>query len=541
MKAVFRVDASSHMGSGHFVRCLTLAETLRERGAEVRFVCREHPGHMAERLTRSSIPVTLLPAPPGEKTYTENYADWLGVSQETDAAETIEALRGDRPDWLVVDHYGLDASWERALRPHVGKVLVIDDLANRPHDCDALLDQNFSQDAETRYQGRVPPDCRRLLGPRYALLRLEYLAYRKTRLPRNGKVQRILVFFGGTDPVNMTGMALQALSHSDFQNCQADVVIGAHHPHRPEIERLVAQRPQTVLHEPRPHLADLMAEADLALGGGGATTWERLCLGLPSLVVGIAQNQVPACESLAQSGLIRYLGFYREIDHERLRHELLSMMGNTQTLTEISSKAQNLVDGLGALRVAEFMNPTPIECLRLLPAQQADAAIYFDWVNEPEVRRQSLNSELITWKSHQAWFQSRLADPDSRLYMLYAGILPVGQIRFDMEGAEACIDYSLDPVVRGRHWASKLVTMGAHMLQNSLPVLIRADVKEGNQASCAVFTRLGFESSPTPPPREMRVFISPLSRIVAVGSTNSFPNSSTAGSKLGTGCFGRMA
>lgn len=126
MKVFFRVDASTLMGTGHFMRCLMLAETLRERGAEV-----------------------------------------LDVSQETDAAETIEALRGERLDWLVVDHYGLDATWERMLRPHVGKVLVIDDLANRPHDCDALLDQSYSLEGEARYQGQVSPECRCLIGPRY--------------------------------------------------------------------------------------------------------------------------------------------------------------------------------------------------------------------------------------------------------------------------------------------------------------------------------------------------------------------------------------
>lgn len=520
MKAVFRVDASNHMGSGHFVRCLTLANALRQRGADVRFICRAHVGNMIATLARSAIPVVVLPAPPTKKKHTEDYALWLGVTQETDAAETVAALNGERPDWLIVDHYGLDAGWEGALRPHVGHVLAIDDLANRPHDCDVLLDQNYSRDAATRYENWLPSHCQRLLGPRYALLRPEYAEFRKIRASREGKVQRVLVFFGGTDVANATGTALEALMAPEFRELHVDVVVGASNPHRGVIERQVSQRPFTALHEPRPHLADLMALADLALGAGGATTWERLCLGLPSLVVSIAENQVPACGSLGSSGYIEYLGPISGIGSEQIRLGLLAMMNNPPLLEGMVTKGKILVDGLGALRVAEKIDPTPAEQLQLRPAQREDVVLYFNWVNEPEVRSQSFDAAPIPWHVHQKWFYNRLADPNCRLWVLLAGMLPVGQIRFDVEGDEARIDYSLDVLVRGRHWAANMVAMGARLLQDSLPVMLTAEVKEGNFASRAVFMRLGFES-PSPLSRGMQVFVLPSFQIAAVGSTNS--------------------
>jgi UDP-2,4-diacetamido-2,4,6-trideoxy-beta-L-altropyranose hydrolase len=186
MNITIRTDASTRIGLGHLVRCRTLATALRDQGATVRFICRAHPGHQIAALRADGLDVTALPAPPDQEAADGDYAAWLGVPQAQDAAETIAALAADRPDWLIVDHYGLDVDWEQALRPHVGRILVIDDLANRRHDGDLLLDQNYAPAGTTRYQGLLPPGARTLLGPAYALLRPEYAQHRQTLRPRNG-------------------------------------------------------------------------------------------------------------------------------------------------------------------------------------------------------------------------------------------------------------------------------------------------------------------------------------------------------------------
>ena len=496
MRVVFRADASSRMGIGHLMRCLTLAEALRERGVDTCFICRDHPGNLIELLRRQAMPVTVLPAPEQlPNVNSEDYASWLGVTQAEDAEQTIEALFGDRPDWLVVDHYGLDADWEQRLRPHTVKVMVIDDLADRRHDCDLLLNQNYSEGGENRYSDFVPENCRLLLGPRYALLRPEYAAYRRTLQPRKGVVRRVLVFFGGSDSHNMTRLALEALSAPEFQHLEVDVVVGANNAHRVALEEQVLARPLTNMYGARPHLADLMAHADLAIGAGGGTTWERICLGLPSLVVSIADNQRPACEALARAELIQYIGSFRDARSKDLVEALKRSIGNRERLLTCSTQSQLLVDGLGALRLAEVLDQTPANKLRLRPACPDDIGLYFNWATDPEVRRQALHSEPISCKGHQEWFASKLADPQSRLFVLLAGTLPVGQIRFDRQGDEAQIDYSLDALVRGRGWGAQLVAMGSALLQQSEPVRIRAEVKADNYSSRAVFVRLGFSQA----------------------------------------------
>jgi UDP-2,4-diacetamido-2,4,6-trideoxy-beta-L-altropyranose hydrolase len=493
MKVVFRVDASAQIGIGHFMRCLTLAESLSERGLQLRFICREHAGNLIALLQQKAIPVTVLTAPIVNDTpASDDYAAWLGATQAEDAEQTIEALNGQKPDWLVVDHYGLGVEWEQGLRPHVNNLLVIDDLANRRHDCDVLLDQNYAAKSEQRYAGLVSETCITLLGPRYALLRPEYRAYRKTMGTRDGHVKRVLVFFGGTDPQNLTGMALKALSQPELKHLRVDVVVGANNPHRKSIEQQVLHRQHATMYESRPHLADLMAQADIALGAGGATTWERMCLGLPTVVVAIAENQIPAAEALAAKQLILYAGKTLAVSANNLSKEITALISNASQLIALSEQNKLMVDGFGAMRIREVMQPTDIANIRLRVACPEDVVTYFSWANDSEVRKNAIQTALISWVTHKEWFTERLKDSSNQMYVMEAAGLPVGQIRFEREEGEARIDYSLDTDVRSRDWASRMIALGANLMQESKPVRLRVDVKDGNEASSAVFLRMGF-------------------------------------------------
>jgi len=179
------------MGPATSCAGLTLAEALRRARCTDAIHLPRTRGHLLPLLQQRAMPVTVLPAPAsGKATVSEDYAAWLGVSQADDAQQTIEALDGDKPDWLVVDHYGLDVEWEQRLRLHIGRLMAIDDLANRHHDCDVLLDQNYASEGERRYAGRVPDTCKLMVGPKYALLRPEYAAYRNTCMPVMGRLRR---------------------------------------------------------------------------------------------------------------------------------------------------------------------------------------------------------------------------------------------------------------------------------------------------------------------------------------------------------------
>ncbi len=352
MNIAFRTDASLQIGTGHVMRCLTLADVLKNRGAKVRFVCRHLPDHLRDMLIRKGHQVVMLNSERNDMSVDDlAHAHWLGVSQIQDARDASKALSDQTWDWLVVDHYALDARWEIALRNNVQKILVIDDIADRRHDCDVLLDQNLYADMDTRYVGKVPASCQLLLGPRFALLRDEFRRTREKISPRNAPIKRVLVFFGGVDHDDYTSRAIGAIARVRSNNMHVDVVIGAQHPRRAQVEAACA------LHEFECHvqtnrMADLMLAADLAIGAGGSTTWERCCLGLPTIVFAVAENQEPASKALAERGAAYFASteiFDAEIEHA------ISHLQTPTLLNQMSINAAELVDGDGAEHVCEVL------------------------------------------------------------------------------------------------------------------------------------------------------------------------------------------
>jgi len=495
------------MGVGHVSRCLALALALRLRGVEPHFICRLHTGHQLDRLTAAGVGVTGLPAPmhaAADDHPKEDYAAWLGVSQQQDAQQVIGALAGEQPEWLIVDHYGLDARWESALRPYARRLIVIDDLADRAHDCDLLIDQNLSL-FPGRYSGLVPVHCAQLLGPRYALLRDEFIRHARLKRDRPAPVERVFVFFGGSDPHNLTAAALSALSSPRLRHLHVDVVVGMNNSHSAQLRRQCADRASTTLYGSLPHLADVMARADLAIGAAGATNWERMCLGLPSIVVSIAENQRAGAAALASEGLITYLGDSDQIGVAELAAATEGALGG-ERLTEQARRGQLTVDGLGAMRVAECIRPTEVRKLNLRAAHGADVGLYFVWANDPQVRRQSFRTEAIPWLVHECWFRARLEDSRSTLFVLEANSLPVGQIRFDEEAEEVRIDYSVESQFRGRGWGRRLVELGMRRLLERGRLIFRAEVKSTNPTSAATFMRLGFHEVLPAAQQELRIF-----------------------------------
>jgi UDP-2,4-diacetamido-2,4,6-trideoxy-beta-L-altropyranose hydrolase len=347
MKVAFRVDVSSQIGTGHFMRCLTLADELKRQFADICFLSRNLPGHFSEMLVVKGIEYIPLGndgiADPIDELA---HASWLGVSQAQDAKATVKALSGHVYDWMVVDHYALDVRWEIIVRPNVKNIMVIDDLADRHHDCDILLDQNYYADMQTRYNGKVPSHSQLLLGPSYALLRDEFRFLREQVKVRNGEVKKVLVFFGGVDENNYTLQAIEALTEVNA-GFQVDVVIGAQHPFKEMIENACTKHGY-VCHVQTPYMAKLMAEADLAIGAGGSASWERCCLGLPSLLVSLADNQIAIAKELSAIGACTYIG---NRDQVSLKKWLTQFIANQELNKKISENAFSIVDGLGVHRV----------------------------------------------------------------------------------------------------------------------------------------------------------------------------------------------
>jgi UDP-2,4-diacetamido-2,4,6-trideoxy-beta-L-altropyranose hydrolase len=352
MKVIFRVDSSTLIGIGHLMRCLTLAESLRERGVQARFICREHAGNLIALLQQKAMPVTALPTMainvPGT---IENYAAWLGVRQADDAEQSIAALNGEKPDWLVVDHYALDIEWEQRVRPHVKKLMAIDDLANRHHDCDALLDQNYYSDGEQRYTALVPSSCQVLLGPSYALLRQEFRSIREHLEPRSHELKSILVFFTAGDDKGETLKAMQGIELFGKAEC-VDVVVGQSNPGNAEIVRKCNEL-HWGYHCQVDYMPRLIAQADLIIGAGGSSNWERCALGIPALVTILAENQAPIAQALGQAGIVFNLGWSSNLQAQDYADVLITL--NHDCLAAMSEKALALVDAKGAERMAGIL------------------------------------------------------------------------------------------------------------------------------------------------------------------------------------------
>lgn len=323
------------IGSGHVMRCMALADQLRQTGAEVAFVCAEHVGAMFELVRSRGYRCAVIAS-------TCNDADWMA----NDADMTLAAVRRFFPDgldWLVVDHYSLDKAWERQLRPYVGRIMVIDDLADRAHDCDLLLDQNFYRDQAGRYQGLVPDGCVTLLGPGYVLMRQEFIEARRQLRNRDGRVRRLLVFFGGADPLNLTKMILHMLQQWGRQDIMADVVVGAANPSRNEIQALCNSMSNVVFHCQISNMAELIANADIGIGSGGSAMWERCYLGLPTITVVMAANQARTTEDVSTLGAIVYLGKSEELRAEDYRRALEALIENPEQIRQLSESALSLI------------------------------------------------------------------------------------------------------------------------------------------------------------------------------------------------------
>ncbi len=538
---LIRADASLSIGSGHVMRCRTLARELQRRGATISFLCRRQPGDLID-LLQQDFPVLALPELPlatHEGLQGRNlYGAWLGCSQAEDAADCLQALRKagvSSADGLVVDHYGLDAQWQAQLLDGLTqpKLLVIDDLADRPHLADLLLDQNFFGKASAdRYRSLVPTACHQLLGPHYALLGPEY-AQLHPLVPPRSELQRVLVFFGGVDPDNLTGRALEALQTPELAELAVDVVCGLQSPHRQAVAELAARRTSTTLHGPLASLAGLIARADLAIGAGGATTWERACLGLPSMLVTIADNQLPFAQALDQAGKVQLLGSAAAVNADQIRLALVAAL--QERWPRASGKA--LTDGWGAGRVATALMGLQRPLL-LRQAMATDEALLLRWANDPQVRANSYSPEPIAPAEHQRWFQAGLAD-DNLLLLIASDAqgCPLGQIRFDRQPQpvidaprEALIDLSLDRCVRGQGLATELVRLGLQAMEKQWGPCTEAvaEVLAGNAASQATFAKAGFSidgiSAPRPPISACDTFALDTSHISLLSDAGSWLN-----------------
>lgn len=500
MRIAFRADASPELGTGHVLRCLNLAKALNDKGAECIFVCRELPIYLREKILSNGIRVESLiraegaeqvPSLPLSRKAIDSGID---IPWSADAEDTIRIISLMPVDWLVVDHYALDHRWEARLRKWVRRIMVIDDLADRMHECDLLLDQNLVKDAHDRYTPLVPSSCAILIGPHYALLQSVYAQKRQNATLKSEPVRRILVSFGGSDQQNLNFKTVDAFLSLQRTDIKLDVVLGSNPEQEDLLRARVGSYENITIHGFLPDLSSLMIDSDLSVGAGGTTSWERCCLGLPSIVITLAENQVALARELHRRGAIRWLGMDNSVTQDSLASAIKHALEGS-SLSVWSAICKSLVDGTGAKRVASALFLDSNSSIRTRVATPEDEELILRWANDPIVRKNGFSEQAISDSDHHIWYTRQVAaNPHKRFFIVQTeDDLDIGQVRFEQVESGWEVHYSLSVIARGLGLSRKVLRVSIDALFREIgAVPLIGKVKKSNLASIRVFEGLGF-------------------------------------------------
>lgn len=497
MKVVIRVDASVNIGSGHVMRCLTLADALKKVGFDISFAMRPQPGDLCDFVETRGFEVVDMSIPHNwsEPDDSSDYEAWLQMSEEDDAQNFIELIR--EVDIVIVDHYGINLGWEKRIKSELNcNLMAVDDLL-RPHDADLVLDQNLGRTSKD-YVNKVPKGCVILAGTQFALLNERFAILHKGALQRSNpasmKEQKLLISMGGIDKPNSTLKILQALSRR-AEKINTTVLLSKNSPNYDSVSSFCANNKGWVNHIPFTNdMASLMLEHTLAIGAPGATSWERACMGLPSIVVPLAENQRDIGKSLSQHAATLTL----EVDElpDQLNKKLHSLISCSSTMRQSNF---NICDGWGSYRVSKIMlQLTKYQApVFLRKATSQDIRTVFTWQCLPEVRAYSLNKNPPKWGEHKEWMSNKLQRTDDYFYIVEANVTsgafePVGSVRLDVSESDDnlfIISIYLDPSVHGQGIGLEALKIVSDMHRDKR---IYAKVLKDNHASQRLFTKAGF-------------------------------------------------
>lgn len=484
------------------MRCLSLADALQRQGCECLFVCREHAGHLGNVIRQRNHEVRMLPS---DKSYPSRILDvgdqpphlaWLGAAWETDADQTAAYAEAAGAQLLIVDHYALDFRWESKVRPFFVRIMVIDDLADRSHDCDFLLDQNFLPSSKFRYANRVPHAARLLLGPRYALLRSEFSLQENVRSDiEQDSLPRLLIMFGGADRGRQTERLLRLLSSVDWQG-RIDVVAGPLYPDAQALRKATDALPTAILHIAPGNIASLMRTADIALGAPGVSSLERCACALPSITVAHAWNQEAIGVALAEAGAHWYLGREADVTDAEWLDAIKVMARHIPIRRNMSRAAAEICDGRGADRTATHLLNA---AMTVRKAEKSDGDLLFAWRNDERIRRLSRDPAPLEYQAHLNWLARTLENPDVELLLLGAAGCDMACIRFDCQNDSATLSIYVDPDLQGKGIGRGALLSGIAWLREKRPGLKKlfAVVLESNRASHQLFLSSGFSPAQT--------------------------------------------
>jgi UDP-2,4-diacetamido-2,4,6-trideoxy-beta-L-altropyranose hydrolase/UDP-4-amino-4,6-dideoxy-N-acetyl-beta-L-altrosamine N-acetyltransferase len=449
MQVVFRVDSSLQIGTGHLMRCLTLAECLKNDGIDMSFICRKNPGNLRDKIIKKGFSLFELESP-GKARHDNKlfHSKWLSVTQREDANQCKQILEKIKPDWLVVDHYALDHEWESDLKHLCTNIMVIDDLADRNHNCDLLLDQTFGRTAE-HYIDLVPKICTLLVGTEYSLLRPDFLEWRSYSIERRSQanLKNLLITMGGVDLENHTEEVLIKLDRCELPlDINITIVLGSHYPHLESLKKRADRSKYTVnIKVDVENMAEIMANSDIAIGAAGSTSWERCCMGLPTIQIVLAENQKFLAERLS------------EINASLLVNETSSLESfikdASKWMQEVSVSSAKITDGTGTLKVARQITDGivkfklqefgEVELVSYVNLNFNDQALALKMRNDILVKRWMYSRREISQKEHRDFIKKLNDNKERRYFLVKLQGTIVGSINFSNIVPNDSLDFGL--------------------------------------------------------------------------------------------------
>jgi len=500
MKVVFRVDASLEMGTGHVMRCLTLAQVLKENGANVEFICREHEGNLIDKIRSSGFNTYGLEV--SEQTKVDAklaHYHWLGVTQEQDAHDCVNLLETEKPDWLIVDHYALDEQWEKILKPYYKKLMVIDDLADRKHQCDVLLDQTFGRQQED-YSAFTPKDCQLLLGSQYALLRPEFAKWRPYSLERRSypKFEKLLINMGGVDVDNITESILDELKRCNLpDDLKIIVVMGSLAPRLESVKSKAITLPyKTEIKVDVGNMAEIMANSDVAIGAAGSTTWERCCLGLPTIQIVTANNQQFLAEILARHNVVKLARKTKDI--------VYLLEKSSKWMKGASGLAEEVCHGMGGYKVfnrmtdykTTFKKFGEVNLYNYVNLNESDKIFILNMRNHSEVRKWMHNQDKISEKDHFEFINNLEGDIKKRYFLVKQEDSVIGSINFSEIDLFNSVEFGIytNPFLQLKGTGKLLESVASQYAYIELGVKkIKLEVYSDNDRAIRFYNKCGFE------------------------------------------------
>jgi UDP-2,4-diacetamido-2,4,6-trideoxy-beta-L-altropyranose hydrolase len=472
---IIRADASIAIATGHVMRCLALAQAWQDAGGNVVFAMAESTPAIEARLRLEGMEIVQVHASPNS----------------IEDVRTVSALANDRQaTWVIVDGYRFDSEYQRNLKDAGLKLLFIDDLGQCKHySADILLNQNVHA-SESLYAS-CEAYTRLLLGPSFAMLRRDFIPWGKwhRKITPNGR--KVLVTMGGSDPDNVTAVVLDALREVSIDGIEVVAVLGGSNPHIDFLERFTSKSPPVRFLRDAANMPELMAWADIGVSAAGSTCAEMCLLGLPAILIDLAENQTPVAQELDRKQAAIHLGSSKKVSSAEIARKVQSLLLSTEHRVSLSERSRELADGGGAQRVMAAILGAD---LRLRRIQEKDCRQLWDWANDPEVRPVSFATEPISWERHLEWFNLKLHDPNAVLYLVTDSCgLPVGQVRYQIDKARAAVSISLAPQFRGKGYGKAILAMATEDLFRTTTVKqIDAYVKPSNTASIRLFARAGY-------------------------------------------------